>query len=256
MDSTEMLGYSNILIVEDDPVYCKILEFVLQKIGYSNFKVGNSFEEGIKLFQQFNFDLCLLDIELGNNSPTGIKLAEQIRLMNRRVPIIFVTSHFTVDYYFSCRHTEPSHFISKRISLTKFTQAIELALNENEKYKRGKKRFSASKLLVKHEEQKIYLSTGEYLEPFRLIDIAYFFNKNQKTFVRTVNKNIRVDVSLKVINERNLPSFIRIHKSYIINLNYINSILTKDSKIKIKDQVLPIGNSFREKFFNRVNLLK
>jgi DNA-binding LytR/AlgR family response regulator len=256
MNSAEMLGYSSILIVDDDPVYCRVLEFVLQKIGCNNFKVGNSFEEGIELFQQFNFDLCLLDIELGDNSPTGIKLAEQIRLINRRVPIIFVTSHFTLDYYFSCRHTEPSHFINKRISLTKFTQAIELALNENEKYRRCKKRFSASKLLVKHDEQKIYLNTGEYLEPFRLIDIAYFFNKNQKTFVRTGNRNIQLHVSLKAINERDLPSFIRIHKSYIVNLNYIDSILKKDSKVRIKCEALPIGNSFRESFFKRINPLK
>ena len=170
--------------------------------------------------------------------------------------MIFMTSHFDLDYYFSCRHTKPISFIDKKISLIKFTQAIELGLNRSTSPPRIKKNNYLSRAATKHDDRKVYLNTGEYLESFRIKDIVYFFNKNQKTYVRVRNRNIQLAVSLKTIEQKGLPFFIRIHKSYIVNFNYIDSILKNDNKIRIKEESLPIGNSFREGFFERINPIK
>lgn len=256
MDNRQKLSSSSILVVEDDPVYRKILEFVLQKIGCQNFKIGTSFTEGIDLFQQFDFDICLLDIELGDDEGSGINLAEQIRSVNKRIPIIFITSHFDLDHYFSCRHTNPVSFIDKKVSLMKFTLAIELGLSRLGNSATSKKTNHLSRVAIKHENQKVYLNTGEFLESFKIKDILYFFNKKQKTYVRVKNRNVPLAVSLKAIEQKSLPFFVRIHKSYIVNFNYIDIILKNDNKVKIQEETLPIGSSYREDFFTRINPIK
>jgi DNA-binding LytR/AlgR family response regulator len=55
--------------------------------------------------------------------------------------------------------------------------------------------------------------------------------------------------------ESRLPqdTFIRIHRSYIINLDFIE--LLEDNSVAIGEKLIPIGASFREALMNRLNFL-
>jgi DNA-binding LytR/AlgR family response regulator len=46
-------------------------------------------------------------------------------------------------------------------------------------------------------------------------------------------------------------NFVRTHKSYIIAINKIESI--ERNRIKIGEKLIPVGNTFKDEFYNRIN---
>lgn len=75
-----------ILSVEDDADSCELLEFVL-----ADYEVvfASGIGEAVRLFQNGNFHLCLLDNWLSDGA--GIELCLKIRILNEAVPIVFAS---------------------------------------------------------------------------------------------------------------------------------------------------------------------
>lgn len=78
-----------LLIVEDDPNLGHILSEYLGIKGYDS-KLCKDGEEGLKTFKSEVFDLCILDIMLPKMD--GFSLAKEIRMMDRQIPLIFLTA--------------------------------------------------------------------------------------------------------------------------------------------------------------------
>ena len=62
--------------------------------------------------------------------------------------------------------------------------------------------------------------------------------------------------NLKVLEDQLSPLFLRCHKKYLVNVNSIENIFTKESKIKIGGETLPIGYHYRKTFFDNLMMLK
>jgi len=78
-----------ILIVEDDQNLGQILKEYLEMKGYSA-RLARDGVEGLEEFMEHSFDLCILDIMMPKKD--GFTLAKEIRLLNKQVPIIFLTA--------------------------------------------------------------------------------------------------------------------------------------------------------------------
>jgi len=78
-----------LLIVEDDPNLGQILSEYLGIKGYDS-KLCKDGEEGLKTFKSEVFDLCILDIMLPKMD--GFSLAKEIRMMDKQIPLIFLTA--------------------------------------------------------------------------------------------------------------------------------------------------------------------
>lgn len=78
-----------ILYIEDDVTLGLLVKEALEKNGYEVLKVMNG-TDGLINFKTFQPHLCLLDIMLPGKD--GYAVADQIRAINRHVPIIFLTA--------------------------------------------------------------------------------------------------------------------------------------------------------------------
>ena len=86
---------ARILVVDDEEDICEILQYNLERAGYS-VKTSLSAEEALSQIASQKYDLLLLDIMLGGIS--GLKLAQVLREDYRNnIPIIFVTALDTED---------------------------------------------------------------------------------------------------------------------------------------------------------------
>jgi DNA-binding LytR/AlgR family response regulator len=83
-------------------------------------------------------------------------------------------------------------------------------------------------------------------------DILYIEGMKEYVRIHTADKKITTHQSLQKLTEV-LPAniFIRVHKSFIVNMNKIDSI--DNTVIIINDEVIGIGRSYREAFFKRIN---
>jgi DNA-binding response OmpR family regulator len=75
--------------VEDDNSLGYILKEYLEMHKFDIFLAKDG-EEGLQLFNRLNFDLCILDVMLPKKD--GFTLAQEIKQLNEKMPIIFLTS--------------------------------------------------------------------------------------------------------------------------------------------------------------------
>ena len=247
-----------ILVVEDNPSFNHLLELLLAQIGVEKYWFAHNFDTGLQLFQSEEPDLCLLDIELDGTDKTGIKLAEQIRLLKPQVPIVYLTSYYNEDYYHKTQHTRPNGFMSKEISQFKLEVAIDSALWVYEKPKEDFKPYvqeEQSKPLVISNNQ-FFFKIGDIYKSISVKEIKYFYADQKLTYARVGNRNFPTNVQLKVLEDEFQGYFARIHKTYLANIDFIESVHPKESVIVVGGETLPIGHAYRKQFFERLKLLR
>ena len=106
------------------------------------------------------------------------------------------------------------------------------------------------------KDEKYFFIKSEY----RILKVNYddiIFCEGLKDYTQVYtskkSKPIITLQNLKTFSER-LPAknFVRIHRSYIISLNHIDSITRKE--VEIAEKILPIGNSYRNNLLDIVKL--
>src|SRR5262249_1565290 len=87
-------GKANILLVEDDQNLGFVVQDALKRKGYTVHLCRDG-KEGLKYFNEHAYDLCVLDVMLPHKD--GFSLAEDIRLTDARIPIVFLTAKSQTD---------------------------------------------------------------------------------------------------------------------------------------------------------------
>lgn len=206
-----------IAICEDNTIQrnniVHMIENNLNLIG-SNYEIS-IFENGEKLL--YYSDKChiyFLDIQLDEIS--GIDVAKKIRNSHKNAIIIFITGY--KDYVFEAFDVNAFHYIMKPIDESKFKKILYSAVDVLEK----KDKFILAKTFS--SSAKIYLK-----------DIIYIESQQRKIKVHTTYDIIEyyyklADLEDKLVKE----NFFRCHKSYIVNLQYVQSF--DNTSITLKNQ--------------------
>ena len=211
------------IIVDDEPLAVEILEEYVAKVPW--IKCVAVFDSGIDALEYLNqhhTDLVFLDIQMPDLS--GIQLA---KLLKTSTNIIFTTAYH--EYAVEGFELEARDYLLKPVSFERFLRSVErikpqLTDKDNSDY-----------LFVKAEYKIIKI---------RFAEILYI--EGMKDYLRIVTADQRI-MTLQSFSKL-LPSlptqqFMRIHKSYVISLDAIESI--EKGKVKIGDQYIPIGESYK-----------
>ena len=78
-----------IVLIEDDKLIVRIIEFILQKEGYSIF-TANDGNEGLKIIEEIKPDLILTDIMLTYKS--GLEVISISKKKNPHIPIVIISA--------------------------------------------------------------------------------------------------------------------------------------------------------------------
>lgn len=186
-----------------------------------------------------NISLFVVDLDLPDGS--GHEFVDHIRLMER----------YELTWVILLANQEET------------TQEIIDAYNSNHCHRYVRKPFQTAYLAQMIEElsgKKIVLSSEENRLRIRRKSVDYFFDHDDIVFVETVEKTAyiyTVDKKHKIgrVTLSDLESrlddkkFIRVHRSYIINTDYIDYINKKNNqnqiKIKYYDTFIPIGRTYK-----------
>lgn len=246
------LANTRILLVEDNPDFMMLLKIMLGTMGFIEIFTAHDFDSGLAAFHAESPDICLLDIELGKGKG-GVELAESIRRSNLRVPIIFMTAHYTEQQYEQSRHTRPSSFMNKELSQLKLHQAIELALLQDETLANTSGSVEPAPLITQHH---YFFKIGDIYKSIPLEEVSYFFADQRLTSAHVNGRNYPTTVQLKVLERELYPRFMRTHKSYLVNLKLITTINPGEATIEIAGETLPIGYAYRKAFMESLRLIR
>lgn len=153
----DLIKASHILVVDDEPDLCEILQFNLESEGF-NVDTAFSAEEALELPIE-KYDLILLDVMMGEIS--GFKLANILRKDERLkdIPVIFVTAKTTENDTLTGFNLGAEDYISKPFSVKEVIARVKVALR-HVKDQRGKKPsvINISNLNIYPEEKKLVIN--------------------------------------------------------------------------------------------------
>jgi DNA-binding LytR/AlgR family response regulator len=174
----------------------------------------------------------------------------QSKFILQRTPKVILTTsdkNFAIEAFeYEC----VADYLLKPILPLRFNKAIEKV----KKITYQLSEIGLTNNLVLSSENHLYINIDKRLIKIDILSIYLIEAKGDYLSLKTENNNYIVHSSLKKINNK-LPSslFLRVHRSYIININKIIGI--EDNTVLIKKEVIPISRSNRTELMNRINLL-
>jgi len=245
-----------ILVVEDESIVAKDIQNSLKKLGYQVPTTVSSAEKAIEEVEENRPDLILMDIML-KGQMSGIEAANVIK-ERFGVPLIFLTAYADDNTLSKAKITEPYGYIIKPFKEKELQTTIEMALYKHEKDESIKKERDLYHSIIENKESKdsIFVRADYRLNKINFDDIFYVEALKDYVVINTSDNSYTTHTTMKEM-VRILPQkdFVRIHRSFIVNLNKIFSIKYPDLVIEGKMKVLPIGGLYRKELYSRLNLI-
>ena len=238
-----------ILVIEDDPNIADTLNDMLETLGHDVVGVYDNGPEALIFLRDNTPDLVLIDIQLRGRMD-GVEVAGVIQ-EEYNVPFVFTTAYADEATIDKAKETSPYGYIVKPYGMKDIYAAIEMAIS-NHRLLGELKVSKPSETEVRKDN--IYLKVDTKLVKVKESDILYIEAKGDYVLFKTVDKGYVVNATMKKVEEKlNPDKFLKIHRSYIINLDKIVDI--ENTTLVINDKVIPISRSRRDLLLNRLNTL-
>ena len=222
----------NCIIVDDDLMARTSLQMLCEQI--EDLEVVRIFEDGIDVaewLKTHDVDLILLDIEMPNL--TGMDLVKTVEDLPQ---IIFITGHS--EYAVEAFEHQVTDFVPKPVEALRLQKAIDRARELNENVKR-------------QDQNEIYIrESGKYTR-INLDDIYYIESYGDYVRIVTDIKTHILHSTLKNLNDKLRGSeFMKVHRSYIVNLSKIVDI--REGNIMMKGKSIPVSRTNKQALMSRI----
>lgn len=242
---------TKILIVEDEMIIAANISLQLTTLGYEITGIIPRGEEALLHINENKPDIVLLDIQL-KGKIDGIETAQTMQ-KSYNIPIIYLTANADEAHFNRAKSTNPYAFISKPFKKLDLQRAIELTV---ERIQTETKKESPSEekeapfilrdsIFVKHHEKMVRVD---------IKDILYIEAERNYCRIYSKAREYLLVMTLKDLDEK-LPNkhFIRVHRSFIVNLSQIDEVAT--SHIVIGKKAIPVSKSLKEELLNRLQTI-
>jgi DNA-binding LytR/AlgR family response regulator len=239
-----------ILVVEDEMIIGAKISMQLTSLGYEVTGILPRGEEAILHVQKNKPDMVLLDINLKGEFD-GIETARQIQHL-MKIPIIYLTANSDEATFNRAKTTRPAAFISKPFKQLDLQRAIELTIIRMAEEETG----SALTIATAEEQpfilsDRIFVRHKERMVKIMIADILFIEADRNYSRIFISGKEYLLSITLKTIEEK-LPVqlFIRIHRSYIINLSQVDEVA--ESHVMIAQKAIPVSAGMKENLLQRI----
>ncbi len=223
------------IIVDDEEISRNIItHFVEQTDGLNLLKICSNAVEAMNFLQKSQVDVILLDIEMPGMS--GLELIKSIPL---KPAIIFITSK--AEHAVEAFEYSVTDYLVKPVSYSRFLKALTKVKKQ-------------PVIITNEGNNDLYVKTDSKIIKIILKDLLYVEALADYVILQTLSHKHIVHSTMKGIEKRlSDAEFMRIHRSYIINVEKIESI--EDLSVVINKKFIPIGASYKEVFMKRLNVL-
>lgn len=239
------------IAVDDEPLALDIIEDYISKVPFLELvKRTENAIEALQLVQAGGIDLVFLDIQMPDL--TGIQF---LKIASGKSNYILTTAYS--QYALESYDLNVSDYLLKPIAFDRFYKAVEKVRNQMQKEEVAAP-IAVEPVVVNAAvaaapvQDFIFVKTEHKIQKIQLDDILYI--EGLKDYISIFTKNERV-ITLQNMKkmEETLPKgeFIRVHKSYIVSLDKVESI--ERSRISITGKIIPIGDTYRDEFFKLID---
>jgi DNA-binding LytR/AlgR family response regulator len=230
----------NCIIVDDNKIARTTLKQIATPV-YDLIVIGecSNAKDAYNFLLENPADLILLDIEMPGMS--GLELTKN--LGENGPMIIFTTA--TKEHAVEAFELNVVDYIVKPVTPARFVQAIdkvrELLSSKSEEVRMNPDEF-------------IFIRDSNIIRRLKIDDILYAEAMGDYVKLHTAQKFYAIHSTLKAVEAR-LPAsiFLRVHRSYIVALNKIDTV--QDGSLMVNGKALPVADGYRAALHSRMNII-
>ena len=236
------------IAIDDEPLALDIMRDYCLKVPFLDLvRTFDNALDSIAYLQEHKTDLIFLDIQMGELS--GIQL---LNALKHRPYVIFTTAFDT--YAIQGYDLDVMDYMLKPISFERFVKGVDKV------YDKMKLDHLVKVTSTEHGSSQppasyFFVKTDTRMEKVNYADVLYVEGMGDYWRIFTANKRIMSLINYKKLEEI-LPSaqFIRVHKSFVVALDKIESI--ERNRIKVADRMIPLSETYKKTFFDLIDKRK
>lgn len=234
-----------VLIVEDEIIIARDLSHYVEELGCEVVNILMDGTEVLPFLSNNHVDIVLMDIML-RGPLDGITIARQIA-EDFNIPLIYITANTDDRTFELAKATKPFAFIEKPFKKKAITRNFELLVE----HILDSEEMDQDQFLLK---DRIFVRVQNRMVKVHLGDILYIKANRAYSQIVTPERTFVLSSSLSTLESRlKAKALMRVHRSYIINLEKIDSI--ENGCVVIQQQTIPVGRSYWESFIGKVDLI-
>jgi DNA-binding LytR/AlgR family response regulator len=222
------------IAIDDDVIFLSLIKNYIEKTEFLELLGAyDDPEKGVNALIELKPDLLFIDMYM--NTTTGIEI---IKNLTEKPKVVMITSSpdFAVDAY----DLEVTDYLVKPIEgYMRFLKAANRVRNS----------FQTEKI-ANNTNEPLFFKVDSALVSVLPTDITLI--QAYGDYVKVISKNKTYVVKNKIGSiEENLPDiFLRVHRSFIINIRHIDNI--EQNTVRIAGQVIPVGQMFKDELLKRI----
>lgn len=230
----------NCIIIDDEPLARAEMHSLIHEI--STIEILGEFSNAHSALDFLNnnvVDLIFLDIEMP--LMTGLEFVE---MLPKRTLIIFTTAYS--QYALKSYELEAVDYLLKPIDKQRLKKAIEKAILYTELLSTD----TVKNTVESNTADFLFIKADRRFYKINFADIKYIEGLKDYVVIHTQNQKLITAMNLKTIHQKiSSDSFVRVSKSYVINVDFIDSF--DNHNIYISDSEIPIGEVYKLDFFTK-----
>jgi two-component system LytT family response regulator len=219
--------------IDDEPLALVVLQDYIGKVP--NLELKKSFTDAFAALEFLKREeVALLFLDIRMPQITGIQL---LKSLPKPPLVIFTTAYST--YAVEGFNLDAIDFLLKPFEFDRFLKSVNKA-SEYLNYK--------DKPYVGESNGFIFVKSDYQILKINIEDIKIIEGMDDYVKIFTNEKMVLTNIPMKDILKK-LPAskFARVHRSFIVPLNRIESVRNK--RIKIEDKIIPVGDSYADAFY-------
>lgn len=232
------------IVIDDNPSSHEIIQNFINRTPYILLqKCFDSPIDVISYLQVHEVDLLFVDIEMDDLN--GIELIKHIKSTHKSsLPYFIIISGY--DYALESFELNVVDYLLKPISLERFLQAVHKVV---ELKKKEEELLQVKKAEPLSKKKYLFVPYNKKHIRVEFVNILYMQSDEHylKIFVKGYKYPFVLTMSIRKMEALVSPDdFLKVNRSYIINLAYLKEFSTKTIHLEHTDAIIPIGKNYRK----------
>jgi DNA-binding LytR/AlgR family response regulator len=233
------------IAIDDEPLALDLIRDYAKRIPYLNLiATFDNALDSLDFLKMNHVHLMFLDIQM--EELTGIQL---VSVLKEKPLVVFTTAYdqYAVKGY----ELDAVDYLLKPISFERFVKASDKVYDRLNQSAKPIVTLSENIITESNSVDYCFVKTEFHLEKVNFADILYLEGMGDYIMIHTASRKIMTLQNFKKA-EDTLPvnNFCRVHKSYMVAIDKIESI--ERNRIKIGNTLIPVSDSYKKAFYDMV----
>lgn len=232
-----------ILIAEDEIALGQIVKESLESRNFS-VELAEDGEKALRIYKENKPRVLVLDVMMPKKD--GFSVAREVRRLDKNTPIIFLTAKSQTEDLVEGFNLGCNDYLKKPFSMEELIVRINSLMNRKNESTNSECKEYSSILPIRIGNKTVLLNTTKISHIIASGYYAEIFTKDKKYLIRESLNNL--------IDNLNPKNFFRVHRSAIVNLNFIGEIVhsgNSEIDVRMRDsKLIRISKSQKKDFLN------